>query len=65
MQSNVPDEVLLRVAREDVVRLEHCGLMMKSVDAESSLLLCRAADLVKRLVERIVELKEAKVKNEV
>jgi hypothetical protein len=62
--SSPPDEVLLRVARDDIPRLEHAGLMMRSVDAESSMLLRRAADLVKRLVERIVELKETKVKNE-
>lgn len=58
MENNSPpDEVLLRVAREDVPRLEHAGLMLKSVEPESSMLLRRASDLVKRLIERIVELK--------
>jgi hypothetical protein len=52
------DEVLLRVAREEIPRLNHCGLMWRGSDNETSMLLRRASGIIETLAERLAKANE-------
>lgn len=58
MPDEAPDDVLIRVARAEVPRLEHCGLTLRGSDSEVSMLLRRAADMIKMLTGRLVKANE-------
>ena len=55
---DIPDEDLLRLARELSPRLEHLGLMLRGHEPELSMVTRQAGGLLSALSERLAKLKE-------